>query len=438
MDVEYYIARRIKSSKKGGGSNIATRIARLSVAIGMIVMIVSLSIITGFRKEITELLGGFGTHIQVVNLRNSNSFETTPITKNQALVDRLIQHDQVSSISPYAIKAGITRSDNDIQGIMLKGVDHSFDWSFFESKLVEGQLPRISDSTRTKDVLVSQRLLEILRLELGQSLDMLFIEQPPRRDRFRICGVYNTGMNDMDELIAMTDIRNVQRLNRWNSDQITGYGISCKDINKLEQVSIEIDDIIYLNVMTSLDEEPDELHSTTLTLSETLSSNPIQITENLKVESLKDLNPIIFDWLKTHNINAMVIIIIMLVVSILGMISAILIIILERVKMIGTLKTLGMNNLSMQKIFIMHSTKIVLEGLAIGNLIGIVACMIQAATGAIKLDSSGYFLSQVPISLDPFWLIVLNLAIFVVIILTMTLPTLIVSLISPEKSLRYE
>lgn len=436
MNVEYYISRRIKSSTNGQGSNIATRIAKLSVAIGIVVIVVSMSIIIGFRREVTSLLGGFDAHIHIVNLDSNNSLKTTPITKNAALVELLEQNKEIVSISPYAIKAGITRSDNDIQGIMLKGVDESFDWKFFESKMVEGSLPRVDDSTRTKDILISKRLADILRLELDQSLDMLFIEQPPRRDRFRVCGIYSTGMNDMDELMVLTDIRNVQRLNRWTSDQITGYGINCKDINKVEELSSKIEDDIYLNIIASLGQEPDMLN--TLSSPELSETDIRLITESLKVENIKELNPIVFDWLKTHKLNALVIIIIMLTVSLLGMISAILIIILERVKMIGTLKTLGMSNLSIQKVFMMHSIKIILSGLRIGNVIAFSLCLIQRYTGIIKLDSANYFLSEVPIYLNPLWLFPLNTAIVLVIILTMMLPTLIVSLISPEKSLRYE
>lgn len=436
MNVELFLALRMKLSTHGQGSSIATRIAKISVAIGIVVMIVSMAVIGGFRLEITSLLSGFGSHIQIVNIASNDSFEAVPISTNDELVEKIKAVKNVKAINPYAIKAGVTRSENDIQGVVLKGVDGSFDWSFFKNKMVAGTLPRIVDSARTKDVIISKRLSDILQLEVGESLDMMFVEQPPRRDRFRVSGIYNTGFSEMDDLMVMTDMRNVQRLNRWDDDQISGYEIMCRSIKKIDELTLEIDEIVYGSIIDQLDFEPSMLESEIMA-----DFDPAMLdlrVENLRVENIKDLNPIIFDWLKTHNLNAIVIIVIMLTVSLLGMISAILIIILERVKMIGILKTLGMSNRSIQRVFVMRSIRIVLSGLRLGNIIGIHICVIQMLTGIIQLDSSGYFLSVVPIYLSPFWLFPLNAAIFVITTTVLMLPTLLITLISPEKSMRYE
>ncbi|MFI3265600.1 MAG: ABC transporter permease [Rikenellaceae bacterium] len=437
MNVEYFISRRMKLSAHGKGSSVATRIAKASVVIGIVVMIISLAVINGFRKEITSLLSGFGSHIQIVNLDGNSSFETLPISKDQPFLDELAANKAIVSINPYAIKAGITRSQDDIQGVMLKGVDHNYDWSFFKKNLVVGSLPRMNDTLHTKDVLISRRLSQILKLSTGDNLDMLFIEQPPRRDRFRISGIYDTGFEDMDDIAVITDLRNVQRLNRWDENQVTGFEIMCNNINNIDQITLEVDDIVYNSLISSIGSEPESLNDQSSTGNLVLNTSSTKI-ENLRVNNIRDLNPIIFDWLQTHNLNAIVIITIMLAVSLLGMISAILIIILERVKMIGTLKTLGMSNRSIQIIFMMRTIKIILSGLRIGNIIGVGICFIQLFTGIIKLDAGGYFLSTVPIHLSPLWLLPLNVGLFCIIVLVLMLPTMIISIISPEKSIRYE
>lgn len=433
MNIEKYIAGRMNLSAAGRGSSVITRIATISVAIGIAVMVISIAVIVGFKEQITAILSGFGSHIQIVNFEGGNTFESSPISKDQPFLDELRAQREITSISPYAIKGGVTRSESDIQGVVLKGVDSEYDWGFFESRLIAGTLPRIEDTLRTKDVIISESLSNILQVGVDDPLDMMFIETPPRRDRFKISGIYSGGVAEMDNMLVMTDMRNVQRLNRWEEHQVTGFEITISDIDIIDRVDEQVEHIIYGSTAINGSSEPLSLNDPT-----PVSMPRYIITDNLTVESIKDRNPMIFDWLKTHNLNAIVIIVIMLAVSLLGMISAILIIILERVQMIGILKTLGMNNRSIQRLFIRRSSTIALKGLVIGNLIAIALCAVQSLTGVIHLDPSGYFIDVVPISLSVVWILPLNIAIFASIVVVLTLPTLIISLISPEKSIRYE
>lgn len=299
------------------------RIATLSVAIGMAVMIISLAVIFGFKHEITAKLTGFGAHVQIVNLDGNTSYETVPISINQPVVPLIEKLPDFGGIHPYAIKAGILRSDDAMQGVVLKGVAADYDWTFFQDNLIEGSMPRIGDTVRYKDILISRKLAAMLQLKVDDPLEMLFIQNPPRRDRFRVRGIYDTQFDELDKMMVLTDIRNVQRLNGWDSTQITGFEITTTDFSRLEPFTDAIDDLVF--------------------------NTPPAEGNSLRVINIRERYPTIFDWLNAHNVNAAVIIIVMLVVALFNMITALLIILLERTSMIGVLKALGMGNRSLQK-----------------------------------------------------------------------------------------
>ena len=390
INLEYFLARRIAFTRGGRKNNVMVRIATLSVAVGMAVMIVSLAVIFGFKHEITAKLTGFGSHVQIVNLDGNTSYETVPISKNQPVVPLIEKLPACGEIHPYAIKAGILRGEEAMQGVVLKGVGPDYDWSFFRENLSEGSIPVLSDSVRNKDVLISHRLASMLKLRVGDPLEMLFIQNPPRRDRFRVKGIYDTQFDELDKVMVLTDIRNVQRLNGWDSTQITGFEITTTDFPRLRVINV------------------------------------------------RERYPMIFDWLDAHNVNAGVIITVMLIVALFNMIAALLIILLERTSMIGVLKALGMGNRSLQKMFVIRSSFIILKGMFWGNLFGVGLCLLQHCTGLVRLDQAGYFLTTVPIFIDWGWWALLNLITFAFIVSLLALPTMIISLILPEKSIRFE
>lgn len=407
-NIEYFIARRI-SSRAAGPRNVMVRIATATVAISMTVMIVALAVIFGFKREITQKLTAFAGDIEIMRLDGNSSFERLPITRDMALESALRQIDGVRSVHPYAIRGGIMKTDEATQGVVLKGVDAEYDWSFFGANLVQGHIPHISDTARTRDILISQTLADLLRIGIDEGVEMLFVDDTaPRRDRFRVTGIYSTGLAEMDRVMVLGDLRTVQRRNRWDDDQLTGYEINLHDFGRLDRVEREV----ALAVWASDDD--------------------------LIAVSVTELHPQMFDWLRAHDVNAAVIIAIMLAVALLNMISALLIILLERTRMIGELKALGMTNRALQKIFIMRSAFIVLRGMVWGNVLGIGLCLLQKYTGAVKLDEAGYFLTEVPVQLGFGWLAALNAGAFLLIVLLLVIPTSVVSRIRPDKTIRFQ
>lgn len=413
LNLEYFLARRIATQTGGRKNNVMVRIATLSVAIGIAVMIISLSVIFGFKREIAAKLSGFGSHVQIVNLDGNVSYETVPISKNQPFLSQIRSVRNFSGMYPYAVTIGIPRGERAMQGVVLKGVDSTYDWSFFRQNLVEGELPDVQSGVRTKDIAVSRSLADLLEVSVGDPLEMLFIQDPLRRDLFRVAGIYDTQFSEIDHMMVLTDLRNVQRLNGWDSTQITGFEIATSDFGRLEPFTDDVYQVVFDNLTG--DEH-----------------------DSLRVINIRERFPMIFDWLDAHNVNAGVIITVMLLVALFNMIAALLIILLERTSMIGTLKALGMGNRALQKMFVIRSSFVIIKGMFWGNVVGIGLCLLQHCTGWISLSQEGYFLTTVPIFIDWGWLALLNAATFLFIVALLALPTMIISLILPEKTIRFE
>lgn len=390
------------------------RIATLTVAVGMAVMIVALAVVTGFRKEITAKLVGFGSHVRIVSLHSNNSLETDPVRADSALEAAVASLPLFASIAPYAVKGGMIKTPDAVQGVALKGIGADYDTAFLEGHLLRGALPRVGAETRTKELLISENLSRMAGLDVGDRVEMLFISssRPVRRDRFKVAGIYSTGMEELDDAMVFTDIRNVQRLNGWEADQITGYEVMTTDFGRLPEFSEAVYGAVFDNA-----EHTDDV---------------------LKVEDIVSLNPNTFDWLRAHNVNAMVIIIIMILVAFLNMVSALLIILLEKTSMIGVLKALGMRNRDVQRVFVLRSLGIVLRGMLWGNLIGLGLALLQKYTGLIRLDTAGYMLSRVPVNLGWEWWLGLNIGVPLVMLALMVIPARAVSAVKPERTMRYQ
>ena len=390
------------------------RIAIVAVALGMAVMILSMAVVTGFKKEVTKKMVGMGSHVTITSIYSNRSLETDPISANPRLVEAVSSLPRFASISEYAVKGGMIKTPTAIHAVALKGIGTDYNTDFLRSHLVRGELPAVADSSRNKEILISENVARMTGLDVGDRTEMLFVSasRPVRRDRFKICGTYSTGMDETDNAIAYTDIRNVQKLNGWDSNMITGYEVMTTDFNKLEAFAQDVYAAVF-----------DTSEST---------------SDILKVEDIVSLNPQVFDWLKAHNMNALVIIVIMLVVAFLNMTSAMLIILLEKTSMIGTLKALGMRNSSVRKIFVFRSLKILLTGILWGNAVGLALAAIQRYTGIIKLNSTGYLLSHVPIDVSWTWLVGLNVAVPLVMLVLMTIPAGTVSAIKPDRTMRYQ
>ncbi|WP_337439808.1 FtsX-like permease family protein [Alistipes sp.] len=415
MNLPFFIARRLASASSGSKPGVMVRIAVVSVALSVAVMLLSLAVIVGFKHEVVRNLTGLAAHAVVTDIRGVSAPDSEPVRRTAALEELLRSVEGFASMAPYAARSGIVRTQDAVQGVLLKGVDASYDWSFLRSRLRRGELPRVGDSLRTKDVLLSELMARRLKLDVGDKVEMLFVEgsgMRPRRDRFRISGLYATGMDEADALLAFTDLRNVQRLADWQEDEVSGYELRTDDF-------AHSDDFARRVALRLLYDDGDE-------------------AQNLTVTSLRELYPNIFDWLAAHNVNAAVIVGIMLVVAFFNMASALLILVLERTRMIGLLKALGMRNGPLRRIFLYRAAFIALRGMAWGNGVGLLLCLLQQWFHVVKLDSEGYLLSEVPIALEWGWWLLLNAGVLAVIVLLLVLPTYIISSIKPEQTIRYE
>ena len=414
MNLPLFIARRMTPDSGDNRPGIMVRIASAAVSISLAVMLLSIAVIRGFKTEISRRLVGFAAHTEVADIRSMHSMESAPVTPTPVLEKLLTDRPGLLSIAPYAAKGGIVRTDDGMQGILLKGIDPRYDTRFLASLLVEGELPRCGDSVRHKDVLLSLPAARRLNVAPGDKVELLFVEEDaaPRRDRFKVSGLYVSGMAEIDDLLAVTDIRNVQRLMGWTRGEVSGYELMTTSLAEAASFSAQLNrDLLYAE-----DEE----------------------TVNLVATSIMQRYPWIFDWLRTHDVNAVVILTIMLLVALFNMTSVLLISVLERTRMIGLLKALGMNDVQLQRVFLCRAGFIMLRGMVWGNLIALTLCLVQRYGHVVKLDAAGYLLSEVPVSLGVGWWLGVNAGAALLILLLLALPAWMVSFVRPDESIRYE
>lgn len=414
MNLELFIARKIHFSKEGNRQVTppAVRIAIVGVALGLAVMILSVAIVIGFKKEVRNKVIGFGSHIQITNFDNNSSYETTPIAVSDSLLQALQEFPGIKHIEGYATKMGILKTDSDFQGVVLKGIDTDYDWSFFRNNLKEGELLTIDPKKTSTDVIISRYLSDLLGLKLGDSILTYFVQEDVRARKFNIVGIYETGFMDYDKLFVLADIKQIRRLNGWEKDEVSGLELLVDDYDKLDQIAEDL----YFNLV----EKQDRHGNTYFT------------------RSIKEMNPMIFNWLDVLDVNVVVILILIFAVAGFTMISGLLIIILERTNMIGILKALGENNVSIRKIFLYISFFLIGKGMLWGNMVGIAICLIQSHFRIIKLDPSIYYLDAVPIDLSIVSLILLNIGTLCASMLMMLGPSYLITKIDPAKSIRFE
>lgn len=412
MNFENYLAKRFLKGSDRGLSKPFVRITIISVVLSLAIMIVAVAVITGFKNEIKSKVIGFGSHIQITNFDSNQSFETYPIPSNLECIDAVKKIKGIKHVQVFGIKAGIIKTERDIQGVVLKGIASDFDWSFFSKNLVDGAVFTTTDSTASNKTLISKTLANLLRLKVGDTYDVFFVQEPPRFRRFTVSGIYDTKMVEFDKMYVLCDLRHIRRLNGWNNNQVSGYEVLVDNLDDVDDLAIMVDDIVGF---VFLDDE-----------------------SRLKVQSIIEKYPNIFDWLGLQDINAVVLIVLMLLVAGINMISGLLIIILERTSTIGLLKALGSNSKSIRKVFLYQSVYIMLKGLAIGTLAGVAICLLQQHFGIVKLNEEYYFLSEVPINLKFIHILMLNAVAFLVGMGMLVLPSMVVSRISPDRTLKFD
>ncbi len=381
------------------------------IALSLAVMIVAVAIVTGFKQEISNKVTGFGAHIQILNRDSNISYETAPVPSGLESVKRVQKIEGIKNVQAFAIKAGIIKTGEEIHGAVLKGIDKSFDWSFIEEHLTEGELFHVSDTVRSNDVVLSRSTALLLNLGLGDRFTMYFIQDPPRARTFTISGIYNTSLEQFDMLYIFADIKQVQRLNNWDKGEVSGYEVLIEKMENLSEMSRKVKEQVGLDFL-----EDDS---------------------RLRVETIREKNAQIFDWLKLQDMNVIVLVILMVVVAGFNMISGLLILILERTNMIGILKALGTSNVSVRKIFMYQSAYLTLVGLLWGNLFGLGICLAQKYLNLMPLDPASYYLDTVPINLNLVHILLLNLGTMLITFLFLLIPSMIIARISPDKSIRF-
>lgn len=414
MNLEYFIAKRLVYGKESKGyvSRSIVGITTFGISLSLAVMIISVSVVTGFKSSISNKVIGFSGDIQIENFDSNISFETNPIDGTQKFLPEIKKISGVKHIQRYAITAGIMKRNEDNQGVVLKGVGKDYDWSFFKKNIIDGTVLKLNDTTPSNDILISQTIANILKLKTGDAVAMFFVKDPPRMRRFIVAGIYQTGMDEMDKVYIIGDIRQVQALNQWSDSQISGFEINITHFEDLGAIRDKIDDLAGMNL------QPDG--------------------SALKVQSIQQKYPQLFDWLGLVNMNVWIIIGLMLLVAGFNMISGLMILILERTRMIGLLTALGARSVSIRKIFIYQSGFLVLKGLLWGNIVGITICILQYYFHVIKLDQSSYFVTSVPININIFNYLLLNAGTLAAIIIMLVFPSMVISKISPDVTLRYQ
>ncbi len=405
MNIALFIARRLIGKNEYQFSKPIIRIAITAIALSLSVMLLSLAIIKGFQNEIRDKVIGLSSHIQVTDFSDGNSYESTLLSDSDTLKQLLQNVEGIKHIQSYATKAGIIKTKDEIQGVVLKGVSNDFDPNFLKSKLIEGEIPLFGGETKSNNIVLSSTIAKQLNLKLMDDLHMYFIQQPVRVRKFTIVGIYETGVAEYDNMLVFGDIGHIQKLNKWTN----------KDVGALE---IQIDNFDDLELITQ------RVYS--------------EIGYSLNAKNVIDLNPQLFDWLDLQNLNVKVILILMLIVGAINMITALFILILEQTQLIGTLKSLGSSNWNIRKIFLYHSAYLISKGLLFGNLIGISLAIIQKKFQLVTLNPDTYYMSFIPIDLNWVNFLVLNIGTLLVCLSILIIPSYLISKINPVRAIRFE
>ena len=406
MKATRFISSRIFSFSKENLSSVVMKIAVVSIALGISIMLISIAVIVGFKNQIKEKVVGFVSPIQIQVLNQNESIEETPFIYDSILKSKL-DLPFVKAISPTANKAGLVKTDEEIHGVILKGVDKTYNWKYIKSNLVAGNIPEYVENERSNDVVISKIISDKMMLNVGDEVRIWFVGEnmKTRGRKFVIKGIYETGLTECDERFIYCDLNQVRKLNGWDENMVGHL-----ELDIVENVDVvEANNIIYYKIPT-----------------------------NLISYKASDLYPQIYDWLELQDMNVVIIIVLMLLVAGITIISMLLIIVLERTSTIGILKSMGADNAFIRRVFLQRSQRVLLIGMLFGNAFAMGLCLIQKYTEIIKLSPESYYLSSVPIEINWLYILLLNLGTFVLWVLMMSIPTMIINNIKPSKSIRFE
>ena len=401
-----FIAQRLYFNQPSSRSAVrpAVRVALLGIIIGVMVMVVTIGVVVGFKQTVANKVAGFGSHVQVVNYDNNNTYEMLPIVWSDSLIDKLRSYEHVKAVAPFYTKPGIAKTADNFQGVVFKGTTY---WDYFESNLVEGTLP-----ANPNEVIISRRLAQRLQLQCEDVFFLYFVSENVKARKVRISGIYHSGVGELDDTFVLGLPAFVLSLNRWTDHQASGIEVMVDDLRYLHQVA----DDVYFATANRLDADGNAFFT----------------------QNVEQLNPQIFAWLDLIDMNVIVIILLMLAVAGFNIISGLIILILDSIQLIGTLKALGATNGFVKRIFIKQALMLIGKGMLIGNALGLGLCWLQYATHILPLDSTSYYVDFVPISFAWGWMVVLNVATVLISLLILLLPAAIISRISPAQVMKFE
>jgi lipoprotein-releasing system permease protein len=405
LNLSYFISSRINNANKGSFSSLIHKIAVASIGFGLAVMIVSFLILRGFQQTITDKVVSFGGHLQVTRYTFGNMYAENPISNKLDFYQNPQDYPYIEHVQQFAYKPGLLKTQDEVLGVLLKGVGKKFDRERFLPNMLEGTFPSMEDTAVSNQVVISQRIANQLRLEVGNDVIMYFVQNPPRFRRLNVAGIYSTGMEDYDESLILGDIDLVRQLNNWNDTLTGGLEVYLKDfddIDKTQELLYELTNYSYY------------------------------------VEKVTDRNIQIFEWLNLINRNVVILLALILFVACFNMISILLILIMERTPMIGTLMAMGATNGQLRRIFITNGMQMVLKGIMWGNIIALGFGFVQQQFKVIPLDKDNYYMDTVPILWDWSIIIGLNLLIFVLVMLILLIPATIISRIQPIKAIKFD
>ena len=415
MNFSFFIAHKLYKDKSGRQhvSRPAITIATAGVAIGLVVMLLSVFVVLGFKHTIRDKVIGFGSHIQVTNFMTQMSSDQAPIAMNDSMMKVIGGIEGVKHVERFAYKQGILKTDSDFLGVMFEGVAQEYDTTFIHQNMVAGSIPKFSDSQSGNHILISRNIADKLKVNAGDRIFAYFIdENGVRMRRFTIQGIYQTNLSQYDQVMCFTDLYTTVKLNAWQPDQVSGAAITVNDFKQLDEVESR-----FVEKINRTEDRYGETYAT---------------------QTIRDINPQIFSWLDLLDMNVWIILVLMVSVAGVTMISGLLIIILERTTMIGVLKALGTRNKTIRHIFLWFAAFIIGRALLIGNAIVLGMALLQQWTGIIKLDPATYYVSTVPVEINIPLLIILNVATLLISLFVLIAPSYLISHIHPAKSMRYE
>ena len=410
----WFVAKRLfaQGGSSGRASRLATGIATVGVAIGLAVMLVSVSIVLGFQKEVQDKVLGFGAHIKVMNYKSLGQQEFSPIVIDDSITSKLQAIPNVASVARFCIKPGMLKTDANFKGIAIQGIGQDYDQSFISSHLVKGEIPEFTDSVSSGKLVISQAMAREMQVDTGQEIYAYFFEKTVRARKFTVAGIYQTNLTDFDKNFAYTDLCTIHRLLGWDSQQYGGAEIRLKDFERLDET--------LMDVINKVNHKQDAYGNYYSSL------------------TIRQEHPQIFGWLQLLDMDIVVILILMICISTFTAVSGLLIIILERTNFIGIMKALGARNKQVRHLFLNYALLIILRGIVLGNLLAFALIYLQKQFGLITLDPEVYYVEAVPVLVNWWWVLAIDLGTLVVSALAMIVPSFVVSNITPAKSIRFE